>query len=262
MRRPRLRAIGGQVAAIALPGPLRGVVELEDGTVIETRNARSMVIFVPLGSDVTLRAIGDRISLTGTVLPTHLVEAACGGRHSRWRTALGEHSPRIAGALRWLGDVSKAGDRDADPLVMRLLARLLASAFGDLDRRPDDSWLPPAALARISAANEEELDLTSIATLASDAGLSTSAFSRAFRGSTGQTPGEFLSETRLDRIAALLATTDRPLAEITRLVGLASVTHVSSLFGSRHGVGVRRCRSRLANGLTAIAEENEDGAQC
>lgn len=44
----------------------------------------------------------------------------------------------------------------------------------------------------------------------------------------------------------MLATTDLPLTEIIRRVGLASVAHVSQQFGSRHGMGVRRFKAAAA----------------
>lgn len=119
-----------------------------------------------------------------------------------WRPALGERVPRIAETVRWLHAADAGNGGSADPLVERLLARLMATAYGGLARRPDGSWLPAAALGLITALTAGDgLEHQSIASLAAEVGLGTSAFSRGFRGSRGLTPGEHLTEARLERVA-------------------------------------------------------------
>lgn len=74
-----------------------------------------------------------------------------------------------------------------------------------------------------------------VADLARAAGLSPAHFSRAFRRTFGEPPHVYLLTRRLERAAALLRTTDRPVADICMAVGLTSVgsftTSFSRLFG-------------------------------
>ena len=59
--------------------------------------------------------------------------------------------------------------------------------------------------------------------LARAAGLSRAHFSREFRRAFGDSPHAYLLTRRLERAAALLRTTDRPVAEICLDVGLRGV---------------------------------------
>ena len=59
--------------------------------------------------------------------------------------------------------------------------------------------------------------------LARKAGLSRAHFSREFRRVFGEPPHAYLLGRRIERAAALLRQTDRPIAEICFAVGLKSV---------------------------------------
>ena len=71
--------------------------------------------------------------------------------------------------------------------------------------------------------------------LAVAAGISSTHFSRQFRRSFGETPHQYLISRRLERAAALLRNTDRPVAEICRAVGLRSVGSFTTSFGRAFG---------------------------
>lgn len=239
----QIEARGGHLLIVLQPAPAHAVAVSGDGRGIVLRPAEGTAVFLPDGHGLDVRPLGGTSRGLVLAIPEGSVEGICGVRDLGWRPALDARLPRIADAVRLLG-LSADGAAPVDRLVWRLLARLAACAFGGFARRPDDSWLPAAALGRISALTEGDgLDKLSIASLAADAGLCVSAFSRGFRGSTGWTPGEYLIEARLARVASMLVTTDLPLTEITRRVGLASVAHVSQQFGSRHGMSARRFRA-------------------
>ena len=74
-----------------------------------------------------------------------------------------------------------------------------------------------------------------VADLARVAGLSPAHFSREFRRCFGESPHQYVLTRRLERAAALLRTTDRPVARICHDVGLQSLgsftTSFSRLFG-------------------------------
>jgi AraC-like DNA-binding protein len=66
--------------------------------------------------------------------------------------------------------------------------------------------------------------------LAAAAGLSPAYFSRQFRRTFGESPHQYLLTRRLERAAALLRTTDRPVIEICFDVGLQSLGSFTTSF--------------------------------
>jgi AraC-like DNA-binding protein len=72
--------------------------------------------------------------------------------------------------------------------------------------------------------------------LARAANLSPAHFSREFRRAFGEPPHRYLLTRRLERAAALLRNTDRPIAEICFAVGLRSLGSFTSSFGRAYGV--------------------------
>lgn len=131
--------------------------------------------------------------------------------------------------------------------AVRELAREARLDFG----RHDDAWMHPVALQRVVDRIEAEMheDL-SLALLAQDAGLSISAFVRAFRGSTGVSPGEYLIRRRIYRASKLLADSSLAIKEIARTCGFATHAHLTNVFRSRMGEPpasyrrLSRCMSR------------------
>jgi AraC-like DNA-binding protein len=76
----------------------------------------------------------------------------------------------------------------------------------------------------------------SVADLARAAGLSRAHFSREFRRAFGESPHAYLLTRRLERAAALLRATDRPVVEICFAVGLRSVGSFTTSFTRAYGV--------------------------
>ncbi len=74
-----------------------------------------------------------------------------------------------------------------------------------------------------------------VADLARAAGLSPAHFSREFRRTFGEAPHQYLLTRRLERAAALLRNTDRPVTEICFAVGLASVGSFITSFRRVYG---------------------------
>lgn len=72
--------------------------------------------------------------------------------------------------------------------------------------------------------------------LARAAGLSRAHFSEQFRRAFGVTPHAYLLTRRLERAAALLLGTDRPVVEICLAVGLRSVGSFTTSFTRMYGV--------------------------
>ena len=75
-----------------------------------------------------------------------------------------------------------------------------------------------------------------VADLARVAGLSPAHFSREFRRCFGESPHRYLLTRRLERAAALLRNTDRPVTDICFSVGLTSLGSFTTSFGRVHGM--------------------------
>ncbi|MDQ3721125.1 MAG: helix-turn-helix transcriptional regulator [Actinomycetota bacterium] len=72
--------------------------------------------------------------------------------------------------------------------------------------------------------------------LARAAGLSRAHFSREFRAAFGESPHSYLLTRRLERAAALLRSTDRPVADVCLSVGLTSLGSFTSSFSRTYGM--------------------------
>jgi AraC-like DNA-binding protein len=75
-----------------------------------------------------------------------------------------------------------------------------------------------------------------IADLARAAGLSPAHFSREFSRAFGESPHRYLLSRRLERAAALLRDTDRPVIEVCFEVGLQSVGSFTTSFRRMFGM--------------------------
>jgi AraC-like DNA-binding protein len=85
----------------------------------------------------------------------------------------------------------------------------------------------------VDARYAEPLD---VADLARTAGLSRARFSREFKSAFGESPHAYLLTRRLERAAALLRSTDRPVLEICLAVGLRSVGSFTTSFTRAYGM--------------------------
>jgi AraC-like DNA-binding protein len=92
-------------------------------------------------------------------------------------------------------------------------------------------------------ADSRYFDPLTVADLARAAGLSPAHFSREFRRAHGEAPHRYLLTRRLERAAALLRNTDRPITTICFDVGLSSVGSFTTSFRRTYGVTPSAYRS-------------------
>jgi AraC-like DNA-binding protein len=88
----------------------------------------------------------------------------------------------------------------------------------------------------------EALDVDDMARAAS---LSRAHFSREFRRAFGESPHAYLLTRRLERAAALLRDTDRPVIEICLSVGLQSVGSFTTSFTRTYGMAPTAYRAKF-----------------
>jgi AraC-like DNA-binding protein len=99
------------------------------------------------------------------------------------------------------------------------------------------AFAPPARhlLRARDLADARYFEPLGVADLARAAGLSRAHFSREFRRAFGESPHSYLLTRRLERAAALLRSTDRPVIEICLAVGLQSVGSFTTSFTRTYG---------------------------
>lgn len=99
------------------------------------------------------------------------------------------------------------------------------------------AFVPPARhlLRARDLADARYAEPLGVDDLARAAGLSRAHFSAEFRRAFGQSPHAYLLTRRLERAAALLRTTDRPVIEICLAVGLRSVGSFTTSFTRAYG---------------------------
>src|SRR3954463_3154219 len=99
------------------------------------------------------------------------------------------------------------------------------------------AFVPPARhlLRAKDLADARYFEPLDVDDLAGAAGLSRAHFSREFRRAFGDSPHQYLLTRRLERAAALLRNTERPVADICFSVGLQSVGSFTTSFTRTYG---------------------------
>lgn len=133
-----------------------------------------------------------------------------------------------------------AGDAESNALYRDGLSVLLATALGLLEPAParavQRGGLTPRQLRRVTELIEDRLaDTVSLRELALHADLSQSYLCRAFRASTGCSPHQWQTATRVERAQQLLLEGDLPLAQIASSVGFTDQAHFTRVFSRAKG---------------------------
>jgi AraC-like DNA-binding protein len=95
-------------------------------------------------------------------------------------------------------------------------------------------------------------DPLDVESLAAVAGLSKFHFLRLFKATYGLTPGEYLSQRRIERAQDLLRATNLTVTEVCHAVGFTSLGSFSSRFRAVVGESPRDFQSRYAAGAPHI----------
>lgn len=100
------------------------------------------------------------------------------------------------------------------------------------------AFVPPARhlLRARDLADARYAEPIGVDDMARAAGLSRAHFSRCFKAAFGEPPRAYLLTRRLERAAALLRTTDRPIADVCLSVGLQSLGSFTTSFSRTFGM--------------------------
>jgi AraC-like DNA-binding protein len=87
-----------------------------------------------------------------------------------------------------------------------------------------------------------------VAQIAAQVDMSSSAFAHLFKEVTGTSPYQFLTQVRLDRARAMLGDGTTTVGEVAKAVGYASPSHFSREFRRRFGSPPRAYAQGLPSG--------------
>ncbi len=148
----------------------------------------------------------------------------------------------MSSVLRFLRSLTSATDRRVlaplylHEMVYRVLQREQVARMLHIAHQQAAGNPVAAALSYVAAHLDDPLTVN---TLASQVNLSPSAFSRVFRDVTSRSPYQFVKQMRLSRARELLVEGRMGVAEVSRAVGYASVSHFIKEFRSRYGTTPR-----------------------
>lgn len=144
------------------------------------------------------------------------------------------------------GDIGHGECIDALLTLFGVHALRNHSTFGKKLSQVRNGGLSPGAWTRVNeyimAHLGEKLTLQDLADVAF---LSPSHFSRAFRVSVGQPPHQYIMSQRLAAARNLLSKTDTSFAEIAKLAGFASNSHMSTSIKKAWGLTPSQVRRKL-----------------
>jgi AraC-like DNA-binding protein len=156
--------------------------------------------------------------------------------------------------LNLIADADEALDYDREVARTRLqrAAALLQSGtarHGLTMRAPARAALVPWQATRVTSHIEVNLDRSlPLRELARVVRLSDSYFSRAFKGTFGQTPHAFILSRRVERARQEMLEGREPLSHIAQSCGFADQAHLARIF--RRETGLTPSEWRSANGPT------------
>ena len=130
-----------------------------------------------------------------------------------------------------------AASLDLDGAFLTMMGELIAACGHGLPPAPK---LSDRRLARaVDYAETQIAAPLTVGELASAAAMSPSAFSRAFRAATGETPWAFVRRRRLERAGEVMTRTDDTLMQIAADCGFADASHLARCWRQAHGTTPR-----------------------
>ena len=142
------------------------------------------------------------------------------------------------------------------PVAGSDLAKVVSRVARRRGRRPRTA---PATVAKIQHAlaslGDEPLDMPTLGDLAAGAGISRSAFSRAFNATLGMSLRGYLRELRLRRAHELLLGSDLSLTTIAAEAGFYDLAHLDKAFRERVGIAPELFRRRYRRMAARSAQQ-------
>jgi AraC family transcriptional regulator len=153
-----------------------------------------------------------------------------------------ENGPLIRQALRLYAEFQRS-----DPYSPLIIEALLIESIGQLARNAFSSAgrrQPPWLARAVDIFRSRYSHKLSLAAVAEELGVHPIHMNRTFRRYFGCSIGEHLRELRLQHACRLLATSDRPLAEIAVSSGFCDPSHLCRVIRNRTGLTPAAMRGR------------------
>jgi AraC-like DNA-binding protein len=242
---------------ITLEGGTRSTVaEIDDLTTILKPDQPGAVTVVPSGTKRRVLLEDTDLLILSIALTDDFVRSSFADDPDRWVN--GDWRPPLIqnDVNPWLmraGMALKAaGLQGAPAMQMETLILLIVRQIGERVKQGGRTGgLDPVALNRvIDLMHDRIAEDLSLTELAMEAGLSVSAFGRAFAKSVAMTPLRFFTALRMRRAQELLAHTARPLAEIAGEIGYADQAHFTAAYTRYVGIPPGKWRAEV--GTTPI----------
>jgi AraC-like DNA-binding protein len=239
---------------------------LRDDPRSPVRRLEDLVADNPAGADGVLRLDGDGppttlicggFALEGSgahpalrALPPVVHVRGEGGRPAPWVEA-------TFGLMRDAGAAGPGAEAVVSRLAEALLAQALRDALTDGAGRAGVPVLRDAAVARaVAAVNRRPERPWTVGAMATEAGLSRSAFAARFGAAVGEPPMRYVRRCRVARAAALLETSDAGLAAIARQAGYRTEFSLGRAFKRVVGVAPGAFRERTRGRRDAMPEKD------
>lgn len=149
--------------------------------------------------------------------------------------------------LLWSRDLRRSAAMKCQSLFQELLYVLQE----ELDR--DLSSGCPAIQRIVDFMERGYMKAIDVGRLPQLAGLTPSSFCRAFKRTTGLTPGGYLSQLRVRKAKELLARPDRTLKEVARSVGFQDELYFSRVFKKSEGVSPALFRKKYKQRIAIVS---------
>ncbi|WP_299287511.1 AraC family transcriptional regulator [uncultured Tateyamaria sp.] len=137
-------------------------------------------------------------------------------------------------------------DLHADLIAQQMALSILRRQNADRILEPKKRVLSPEEVSTIISYLEEQIDdIGGMDTVAGLIGMDVYSFTRAFKETTGETPGQFLIQRRLLRAKDMLLHTNDTLADITYATGFSNQPHMTSTFTKHVGTSPGKWRKAV-----------------
>ncbi|WP_232821020.1 AraC family transcriptional regulator [Dyella sp. C11] len=191
--------------------------------------------------------VGEPMHVLAFYVPRAALAEACGDAHVAWdERRLGHDVPIDDAIIASLGQVllplmnghGEYGQRFVNHVLHALCSHVAATYGGrrEVERIERGGLAPWQYRCATELMKRHLVEGTSLAALAAECRLSTSAFVRAFKKSAGVSPHQWLLAQRVDRAIELMRDPGTPLADIAIATGFADQSHFTRIFARKTGV--------------------------
>ncbi|MEM1116785.1 MAG: AraC family transcriptional regulator [Bacteroidota bacterium] len=220
------------------------------------RPGDALVVRPETVANATFTTWTEGLGFTGIMLPVPTVAAAARALDRDYaaldfRERFAHRDPFLSAAARQLGHELESGTPGgrvyAEELLQAIALHLVRHHTADASLpRPPRGGVTPRVVRDVAEYVREHMDEdVSLGDLAGVAGLSPYHFSREYKRTTGESPSAMLRRVRMERSAALLASTLWCVSTVAGEVGYQSPSRFAAAFRRHFGVSPSTYRSRL-----------------